>query len=140
MMALVRGVTAASILAGSMLKVSGSMSTKTGLAPRRWMTPAVAKKVKGEVMTSSPGPTSRAIRAMSRASVPEETPTAKRGAGVGGDGLLEGLDLGAHDEVLGVADFVDDGADLVADGPVLGFEVEHRDVGDHEGGSFSDKR
>ncbi len=100
------------------------------------MTPAVAKKVKGEVMTSSPGRTSRAIRAMSRASVPEETPTAKLGAGVGGDRLFEGLDLGAHDEVLGVADFVDDRPDLVADGPVLGFEVEHRDVGDHEGGSF----
>jgi hypothetical protein len=38
----VRGVTAASIRAGSMLQVSGSMSTKTGLAPVRQIEPAVA--------------------------------------------------------------------------------------------------
>ena len=45
MIALVRGVIAASIRTGSMLKVSGSISTKTGLAPVRQIDPAVAKKV-----------------------------------------------------------------------------------------------
>ncbi len=43
MIARVLGVMAASILAGSMLKVSDSMSTKTGLAPVRQIAPAVAK-------------------------------------------------------------------------------------------------
>jgi hypothetical protein len=40
------------------------------------MAPAVAKKVKAVVMTSSPGPTSSAMRAASSASVPDETPMA----------------------------------------------------------------
>ena len=44
MMARVRGVTAAAAAAGSMLYVTGSMSTNTGVAPIRAMHPAVAKK------------------------------------------------------------------------------------------------
>ena len=52
------------------------MSTKTGLAPVRAMAPAVAKKVYGVVITSSPGPMPSAIRLTSRASLPEETVTA----------------------------------------------------------------
>jgi hypothetical protein len=52
------------------------MSTKTGVAPTRLMASAVAKKVKGVVITSSPGPTPRARRAMTKASVPEFTPMA----------------------------------------------------------------
>jgi hypothetical protein len=43
MIALVRGVMAASIREGSRLYVSGSMSTKTGVAPVRQTEPAVAK-------------------------------------------------------------------------------------------------
>ena len=57
-----------------MLKVAGSMSTKTGVAPTREMAPAVAKKEKGVVMTSSPGPMSSAMSATSSASVPDDTP------------------------------------------------------------------
>ena len=45
--------------AGDKLKVRGSMSQNTGRAPVRAMVPAVAKKVKGEVMTSSPAPMPR---------------------------------------------------------------------------------
>ena len=41
--------------AGDRLKVSGSMSQNTGRAPTRAIVPAVAKKVNGEVITSSPG-------------------------------------------------------------------------------------
>jgi hypothetical protein len=52
------------------------MSTKTVLAFSRETSPAEAKKVKGLVITSSPGPTPSAIRATSSASVPEETPMA----------------------------------------------------------------
>ena len=43
MIARVFGVIATSIRAGSMLYETGSMSTKTGLAPVRQMAPAVAK-------------------------------------------------------------------------------------------------
>src|SRR5207249_2550359 len=52
------------------------MSTKIGVAPTRAIAPAVAKNVYGVVMTSSPGPMSSAIRQASRASLPDETPTA----------------------------------------------------------------
>src|SRR5437016_8697225 len=52
------------------------MSTKTGVAPTRAIAPAVAKKVYGVVITSSPGPIFSAIRQANKASLPEETPTA----------------------------------------------------------------
>ena len=57
-----------------MFRVTGSMSAKTGVAPSRAITPAVAKKEYGVVTTSSPGPMSSAMRATSSASVPDETP------------------------------------------------------------------
>ncbi len=59
-----------------MLKVAASMSQNTGVAPSRLTTSAVAMKVKGVVKTACPGPMPRAMRAMSRASVPEAQPTA----------------------------------------------------------------
>ena len=52
------------------------MSTKTGFAPIRQMQPAVAKKVNGVVITSSPAPTSSAAIAANRASVPDDIATA----------------------------------------------------------------
>src|SRR5256885_7714216 len=70
MTARVRGVMAASTAAGSMLKVPGSMSTKTGVPPALWMVPAVAKNVNGVVITSAPGFRSSAWRGSSSASVP----------------------------------------------------------------------
>jgi hypothetical protein len=75
MMALVRGVMARSIRWGSMLKVSGSMSTKTGRAPVRAMLPAVAKNVNGGQMTSSPGPMPSTMSEQRRASVPLDMAT-----------------------------------------------------------------
>ena len=60
-----------------MFPVTGSISANTGLAPRRTTAPAVAKKLYGVVTTSSPGPTSRAIRARISASVPEAQPIAE---------------------------------------------------------------
>jgi hypothetical protein len=59
-----------------MLNVAGSMSTKIGVAPSLATTPADAKKEKGDVTTSSPGPTPSAMSATSSASVPEATPSA----------------------------------------------------------------
>ncbi len=75
-MAFALGVIASSTCLESRLKVSGSMSTKTGLAPNRTMAPTVAKKVYGVVMTSSPGPISTAIKVSKMASDPDPTPTA----------------------------------------------------------------
>jgi hypothetical protein len=62
-MARVRGVIAASIEAGSMLKVSGSISTNTGVAPQYRMTFAVAMNEWLTVMTSSSGCIPTASRA-----------------------------------------------------------------------------
>ena len=55
-----------------MLKVTGSMSTNTGLAPTYSTAFAVAIKVNGVVITSSPGPISWASKATCSAVVPEE--------------------------------------------------------------------
>src|SRR5882724_4242474 len=54
------------------------MSTNTGFALSRAMLPAVATKVKGEVMTSSPESTPSAIRASNNASDPDAQPRANR--------------------------------------------------------------
>src|SRR6267143_6952676 len=69
-MARVRGVIAASTAAGSILNVPGSMSTNTGVPPALWIVPAVAKNVKGVVMTSSPGLSPSALSGRRSASVP----------------------------------------------------------------------
>jgi hypothetical protein len=74
MIAFVRGVIAASIAPTSMVKVFGSMSTSTGVAPAYWIAATVATKVKGTVMTSSPGPMPAASNAMCSALVPVLTP------------------------------------------------------------------
>src|SRR6266850_2164751 len=75
MIARVRGVIAAAICAALILAVSSSASTNTARAPSSTIISAVATKVKGVVITSSPGLTSSAISAMRSASVPEATVT-----------------------------------------------------------------
>ena len=77
-MARVRGVMAASRRAGSMVQVRGSTSTNTGVAPTALIASAVAMKVLGTVITSSPSPTPMARRISPRASVPLPTPMAWR--------------------------------------------------------------
>ena len=78
MTARVRGVTAASTAAGSRQSVASSTSQKTGLAPARTITLAVAGQVSGVVMTSSPSPspTPSARSARYIAAVQEETASA----------------------------------------------------------------
>ena len=61
-----------------MLKVAGSTSTKTGLAPIEATAPAVAAKVKAGTKTASPGFTPIAISAIISASRPLDTPIACR--------------------------------------------------------------
>ncbi len=72
-MALVLEVIAFSSKLTSILYESGSISTNTGFAPSKAITSTVAKKLKGVVITSSPGPISNAISAINNASVPLET-------------------------------------------------------------------
>src|SRR5215475_7385393 len=54
----------------SMLNVAASTSTKTGVAPTKTATSAVAQKVNDGHNTASPGPISIARSASTRASVP----------------------------------------------------------------------
>src|SRR6266536_5027886 len=72
--AAVREVMLAAAAAGSMLKVTGSMSTKTGTAS--WCSGArpLAMKLSAGTSTSSPGPTPSANRASARAAVPLARP------------------------------------------------------------------
>ncbi len=71
MMALVRGVIAASTLSRSILCVRASMSANTGVAPTSIITLAVATQEFGVVMTSSPAPIPAMRSAISIVQVPE---------------------------------------------------------------------
>ena len=76
MIAFVFAVMASSIFSGSILNVSGRISAKIGVAPKRVMQLTEAKNVKLGTITSSPGPMPIAISASSNASLPDAQPTA----------------------------------------------------------------
>ena len=84
-----------------MLKVPGSTSTKTGRAPRYPSTSAVAVKVNGVVMTSSPGPMPSAHSARCSAPVQCETASACFAPTYFGEFALETLGLGAGGDPSG---------------------------------------
>ena len=69
---------AASTAAGDRLRVKGSISAKTGLPPQYAAQFALARKVMGEVITSSPGPTPKAAMSRCSAAVPLQQATACR--------------------------------------------------------------
>ena len=71
-MARVRGVMRSAMACGEMLK-SSPMSASTGVAPWCRMTFTVAQKVSGVVITSSPGPISKAASARWSPAVQELT-------------------------------------------------------------------
>ena len=62
--------------AGERLKVAGLMSARRGVAPQRRIALTEAKKLKGEVITASPGPIPAAAMASHNASVPLAHPMA----------------------------------------------------------------
>ena len=113
-----------SSLTGSIVAVRSSTSTKTGVAPQKDMASAVAMKVLGTVMTSSPGPTPSASRAIQRASVPLPTPTASGQPQKGAKSFSNFCHKGA----AGKGGFVDHrlqgGMDFGFNGFVLGFQVQ----------------
>ena len=69
-----RPLISGSTVAAVMQCVRASMSAKTGVAPALTTAPAVAKKLTPGTITSSPGRTPRARRAIVSASVPLATP------------------------------------------------------------------
>ena len=131
---------AAATAVGAMLNVSGSMSTNTGVAPTLWIVPAVAKKVNGVVMTSSPRPTSSARSASRIASVPFAQPTAYFVCDSPATLALELRDRLPEDERLIVDDLHHRGDDVVTDGGVLGAKVEQRNGHDGAGASGAARR
>jgi hypothetical protein len=123
MIAFVRGVIARSIAAGAIVKVSGSMSTNTGVAPAYTIAAAVATKVNGTVITSSPAPMPAASSARCSALVPEFTPIASAVPAVGGELALEGRDLLPEDELRAVEHTQDARVDFRFDRTVLTAEI-----------------
>ena len=121
--AFVLGVMAASIFSGSRLWPTGSMSTKMGRAPARVIISPVAKKVKGEVMTSSGEflplalPIFKASRARSSASVPLR-------AHARGEPLLQFGDFGTQDEPLVLKDAADARVHPLGNAAVLRLQVD----------------
>ena len=98
-----------------MLNVSGSMSTNTGVAPTLWIVPAVAKKVNGVVITSSPRPMSSARSASSSASVPLAQPIACFVCDSSATSRSSSADRLAEDEGLVLDDLHHRRDDFVAD-------------------------
>ena len=86
--------------------------------------PAVAKKVYGVVITSSPGPMSRAISGSKRRVGARRTADTACGAAVVGHLGLEPGDLRPEHEHLALEDLADDRLDLVADRLVLRLEIQ----------------
>ena len=78
----------------------------------------------GQVIISSPGLMSSAMRATSSASVPLAQATACFRADVGCEPLLELRDLGAEDVLGVVEDLLDAGVDRRFERAVLGLEVD----------------
>ena len=102
------------------------MSTNTGVAPTLWIVPAVAKKVNGVVITSSPRPTSSArMREQDRVGAVRAADGVPRVRQLG-DRRFELRHGVAEDEGLRVDDLHHRGDDVVADGGVLGLEIEKR--------------
>ena len=75
-MALVFGVSTASIVRAEMFCESSSTSAKIGFAPAVTMELADAKKVREVTITSSPAPMFKALSATSKATVPLASATA----------------------------------------------------------------
>ncbi len=112
----VRSVIAASTASGARLKVSGSMSAKTGVAPVSATELAVAANVNDGTTTSCPGPTPAASRPRCWPEVPELTATQVRpSTSCVGELTLERRDLRPLRDHATAQDAVDRRTLLVAD-------------------------
>ena len=126
MIARVREVTAAAVAAGSMLYVTGSMSTKTGVAAEARDAARRREKGIGARDDLVAGPDAEGHHGEQQRVGARRHADGVGDAQVGGQVALHALDLGAHDEALAVAHPRHDVDDGVADGAVLRLQVEHR--------------
>ena len=125
-MARVRGVTARATAAGSRLKVAGSMSTNTGVAPSRLTVPAVAKNEYVERDHLVAGPDAERHQRGQQGVGPRRQADGVRHLEPVGQLVFEGLDFGTEDEALAVGDAGQRVQDLPANRAVLCLQVEQR--------------
>ena len=117
MIALVRGVIAASIAAASIVKRRADRCRRTPASRRCSRSPTtVATKVNGTVITSSPGPMPAASSARCSALVPVLTPMPCAALAVRGELLLERRHFAAERELAAVEHALDGRVDLALDG------------------------
>ncbi len=119
MMALVLGVMAASILAGSMHLVFGSQSTNTAVAPAIQMASAVAKKVLALVMHFVAGADAQGHQRQPDGVGAVADADGVLGAAVGGELAFEPFEHRAHDKLAALDDFLDVGVNFGLDVVVL---------------------
>ena len=127
MIAFVFGVRADATAPASILNVAGSMSTNTGRAPSLAIEPAVAKNENGVVTTSSPGPTSSAIKRSKQRIGARRNANGVRNSKKRFELALQAFNLGTEDEVLRIADARDRLEHTVAQRRELRLQVEQRD-------------
>ena len=108
-------------------KVSGSTSQNTGTPPALTIASAVASRVSEGQTTSSPGPTPDPERDRERVGAVAHADHVLH-AEVGGELLLEALDLGAEDEAAGVGHGDEPFGDAVAIGVERGGEKRNGHV------------
>ena len=112
-----------------MFQSAEEASTRTGVAPTCETASAVAMKVFAGITTSSPGPTSHAIRPSRSASSPLARPTRAPRADERRERVLERGDRRTVDECPRLQRRPHGRNDLVHEWTVLGGEVEKRDTG-----------
>ena len=130
MIAFVLLVIFSSIFSGSMLNVSGRMSTKTTLAPDIVIASDVAMKLLATVMTSSPLPIPMAFSARKMASVPFPTPmqcfAPQNAAKADSNALTKGPPMKADLEMTSAIAWSISSLDAL----VLRFQVDERNIQD----------
>ena len=88
------------------------------------MADTVEKNVNGGTRTASPGPNPRAIKASSRASLPDATPTRRLRAHPERHLIFKAANRFTENELLAVENRVKRGLNLTLDGVILGAEID----------------
>ena len=114
------------IFHGSILNVTGSISTNTGRAPNRHTASAVAKNVYDGKITSSPGPILQSHQCQQQRIAAGSAGDGMLGAGVGRDASFQLLAIWAENEPPGIANAIDGRADRVAQRLILPAHIQKR--------------
>ena len=127
-MAFVRAVTASATCCGSIFKVRGSISTKTGSAPTRLIASAVAKNVNGVVITSSPRPTPSARKSEHQRVGPRVARDGVLDVQEAGHFVFESMHLAAQDELSRPHDVGNCRLNVVPEQIDFGDQIEGRNL------------